>query len=167
MLPLLVNTWDTGAGLPVILAMADTVIETTEITETLIAIVRRVVGMRGIVIGSEGTVETGETAGARRQPAEVVEDIRLNIGAEGVTQGVHRGEEALAATGTRTVRVVLASPRQAVQIHAGEVDAIMRDENRHWFDILKVSPFAQCPSKCMPNRKTDNSTAMSSLPRLL
>ena len=123
------NTWDTGADLPVILALADTVIETTGITtETLIVIVRRVVGMRGIVIVLEGTIETGETAGARRQPAEEVEDIRLNIGAEEATQGVHRSEEALAATETQTVRVVLVSPQQIVQIHVGEVDAIVGTE---------------------------------------
>ena len=93
-----------------ILAIADTVIETTRITENLFAIVRRVVGMRGIAIVSEGIVGTGENAGARRQPAEVVEDIRLNIGAEEATQGVRQGEEALVASGTQTVCVVLASP---------------------------------------------------------
>jgi hypothetical protein len=45
--------------------MADTVIETTEITEILIAIVRRVLCLRGTAIAMEGTVETGENAGAR------------------------------------------------------------------------------------------------------
>jgi hypothetical protein len=97
-----VNIWDTEADLPAIPALADTVIETTEITETLIAIVRRVVGMRGTAtaIASEGTIETGEIVGARLQPAEVVEDTRLNIGAEEATQGVHRGGEALDATGS-------------------------------------------------------------------
>ena len=118
------NTWDTGVDLPVILAMAVTVIETTGITtETLIAIVRRVVGMRGTAIVLEGTIETGETAGAHRQSVEEVEDIRLNIGVEEATQGVHLGEEALAVTETRTVRVVLVSPQQIVQIRVGEVDA--------------------------------------------
>jgi len=151
-----VNIWDTDADLPVIPAMADTVIETTEIIETLIAIVRRAVGMRGTVIVTEGIAETGETAGARPQLTEVVEDTRLNIAAGEATQGVHRGEEALAAIGSQTVRVVLASPQQMVRIHVGEVDAIVGDEHRDWFDILKQS-------KCMPNRKTDNSTAMSSL----
>ena len=136
--PLQVNTWDTGADPPVILAMVDTVIGTTGITtETPTVIVRRIVGMRRSVIVMEGTIETGETAGARRQPAEEVEDIRLNIGAEEATQGVHQGEEALAATETRTVRVVLVSPQQIVQINVGEVDTIVGDGNRHWFDILK------------------------------
>jgi len=119
-----VNTWDTGVDLPVILAMADTVIETTGITtENLIAIVRRVVGLRRTAIVMEGTIETGETAGAHRQFVEEVEDIRLNIGAEEATQGVHLGEEALAVTETQTVRVVLVSPQQIVQIRVGEVDA--------------------------------------------
>jgi hypothetical protein len=135
-----VNTWDTGADLPVILAMADTVIETTGITtETLIAIVRRIVDMRRIVIVLEGTVETGENAGARRQSVEEDEDIRPNIGAEEATPGVHRGEEALAAIETQTVRVVLVSPQQTVQIHVGEVEAIVGDGNHHWFDTLKRS----------------------------
>ena len=152
------NIWDTDADLPVILGMADTVIETTEIIETLIAIVRRAVGMRGTVIVTEGIVETGENAGARLQPTEVVQDTRLNIDVEEATQGAHRGEEALAAIGNQTVRVALASPQQMVRIHVGEVDAIvgMKTAIGHWFDILKQS-------KCMPNRKTDNSTAMSSL----
>ena len=133
------NTWDTDADLPAIPALADTVIETIEITETLIAIVRRVVGMRGTgtTIALEGTIETGETVGARLQPAEVVEDTRLNIGAEEATQGVRRGEEALDATGSRMVRVVLASPQRMVQIHVGEVDTIAEGEGRQWFDILK------------------------------
>ena len=137
MLPLQVNTWDTDAGLAVIPAMADTVIETTEIPETLIAIVHRVVGMRGTVIATEGTVETGETEGARLRPAGAPEDTRLNIGAGEATQGVHRGEEAPSATGSPTVRVVLANHQQMVQIHVGEVDTTARDENRYWFDILK------------------------------
>ena len=114
MLPLQVNTWDTDADLDVIPAMADIVIETTEITETLIAIVHRVVGMRGTVIASEGTVETGETAGARLRPAGVSEDTPLNIGAGEATRGVRRGEEALAATGNQTIRVVLANHPQTV-----------------------------------------------------
>ena len=100
--------------------MADIVIETTEITETLIAIVRPVVNMRGTVIASEGIVETGETAGVRPQSVGVLEDTRLNIGAEEAIQGVHQREEALAATGSQTARVVLASP----QIRVGEVDTI-------------------------------------------
>jgi len=141
--------------------MADTVIGTIEITETLIAIVRRVVGMRGTVIATEGTIGTGEIAGARPQPAGAEKDTRLNIGAEEATQGVHRGEEALAATGSQTVRVVPASPQQVVRIHAGK--------NRGgWGASLVQHPeaipiHATRPSKCMPNQKTDNSTAMSSL----
>lgn len=131
MLPLQVNTWDTDADPAVIPAMADTVIETTEITETLIAIVHRVEGMRRTVIATEGTVETGETAGARLQPAVVSEDTRLNTGAGEATRGVHRGEEALAATGSQTVRVVLANHQQTVQIHVGEDDTTAGDENRH------------------------------------
>jgi len=137
MLPLQVNTWDTDAGLAVIPAMADTVIETTEITETRIAIVLRTVGMRGTVIASEGTVETGETAGARLQLAGVSEDTRLNIGAGEATRGVHRGEEVLAAIGSQTVRVVLANHQQTVQIHVGEDDATAGDESCHYLDILK------------------------------
>jgi len=132
-----VNTWDSGADLAVIPALADTVIETTEITETLIAIVRRVVDMRGTVIDSEGTVETGETAGARLQPAGVSEDTRLNIGAGEATQGVHQGEGAPAVTGSQTVRVVQANHHQpTVQTCVGEVDNC-GDENRYWFDTLK------------------------------
>jgi hypothetical protein len=49
----------------------------------------------------EGTAETGESAGARRQPAEVVKDIHPNIATEGATQEVHRG--AYSAWGTRIV----------------------------------------------------------------
>jgi len=152
--------------------MGGTVIGTIEITEALIPIVRRIVGMRGTVIATEGTAEAGEIAGARPQPTGVGEDtrlsidaeaIRLSIGTEEATQGAHRGEEALAATGSRTVRVVQASPLQVVQIHVGEAGEIAGDENRHWFDILKRSPFMQRLSKCMPHHKTDNSTAMSSL----
>jgi len=129
MLPLQVNTWDTDADLAVIPAMADTVIETTEITETLIAIVRRVVGMRGTVIATEGTVETGETAGAHLQPAGVFEGTRLNIGAGEATRGAHRGEEALAATGSQTVPVVLANHQQTAQIHVGEDDTTAGGEH--------------------------------------
>ena len=141
MLPPQVNTWDTDADLSVILAMADTVIEKTEITTaTLIVIARRVARMRGTVIVLEGTAETGESAGARRQPVEVVEDIRLNIATEGAIQEVHRGEEVLVATVTQTVRVLLVSPQQILQIHVGEDDGIAGDGNRHWFDILKPSP---------------------------
>lgn len=116
--------------------MADTVIETTGITEILIVIVRPVVDMRGTAIALEGIVETGETAGVRPQFVGGFEDTRLNIGAEEATQGVHQGGEALAGTGSQTVRVVLVSP-QTVQIHVGEVDTIPRDEGRHRFDILK------------------------------
>jgi len=140
MLPLQVNTWDTGADLSVILAMADTVIEKTKITtETLIAIARLVARMRGTAIVMEGTAETGESAGARHRPTEVVEDIRPNIAAEEVTQEVHQGVEALVATVTQTVRVVLVSPQQLVQIRVGEVDTITGDGNRHWFEIPKPS----------------------------
>jgi len=126
-----VNTWDTDADLAVIPAMADTVIETTEITETLIAIVHRTVGTRGTVIATEGTVETGETVGARLQPAGVSEDTRLNIGAGEATQGVHRGEEAPAATESQTIRVVRANRQRMVRIHVGEVDTTAGDANRH------------------------------------
>jgi len=132
-----VNTWDSGADLAVIPALADTVIETKEITETLIAIVRRIVDMRGTVIDSEGTVETGETAGARLQPAGVSEDTRLNIGAGEATQGVHQGEGAPAVTGSQTVRVVPANHQPMVQTCVGEVDTTVGDGNRHWFDTLK------------------------------
>jgi len=112
--------------------MADTtVIETIGITpETLIAIAHRAVGMRGIVIASEGTVETGGNAGVRHQFEEVVEDIHLNIVAEEATPGAHKGERALAATGTRTVRVVPVFPQRIVQIHVGEVDPTVGDGTR-------------------------------------
>ena len=123
------NTWDTDADLAVIPAMADTVIETTEITETLIAIVHRV-GMRGTAIALEGTVETGETAGARLQPAGALEDTRLNIGVGEATRGAHRGE-ALAATGIQMDLVVLANHQQTVQIHVGEDDTTAGDEHPH------------------------------------
>lgn len=115
-----------------ILAMADTtVIETTGITtETLIAIVRHAVGMKGIVIALEGTIETGETAGVHRQLEEVVEGIHLNIVAEEATPGVHQGEKALVGIGTRTVRVVPVFPQQIVQIHVGEVGPTVGDRNR-------------------------------------
>lgn len=123
------NTWDTDVDLPVILATADTtVIETTGMyTETLIAIVRRAVGMRGIVIASEGTVETGESAGVRRRSEEAAEDIHLNIVAEEATPGAHQGEKALVATGNRTVRVVPVFPQRIVQIRVGEVDPTVGD----------------------------------------
>ena len=123
------NTWGTDVDLPVILAMADTtVIETTGIsTETLIAIVRHGVGMRGIVIALEGTVETGENAGVRRRSEEVVEDIHLNIVVEEATPGAHHGEKVLVATGTRTVRAVPVFPQQIVQIRVGEVDPTVGD----------------------------------------
>lgn len=126
-----VNTWDTDVGLPVIPAMVDTVIETTGITGTLIAIVRRrVADMRGTAIVTEGTVEIGENAGVRPQLVEVAEDTRPIIGTGEAIQEAHREEEALAAIGSQTVRVVLASPQQMVQIHVGEVDAIPGGENR-------------------------------------
>lgn len=108
--------------------MADIVIETTETTETLIAIVRRVMSTRGTVIDTEGTVETGGTAGAHPHPAGVFEDTRLNTGVEEATQGVHQGGEVLAASGGRTVHVVPASPPQTVQIHVGEVDTVAEGE---------------------------------------
>jgi len=132
-----VNTWDTDVDLPVILAMADPMIETKGITEALIANVRRDVDMRGTVIVSEGTTEIGETAGVHLQPAQVAEDIRLNIDAGEVTQGAHQEEEALVATGSQTVRVVLANPQQTVQIHVGEVDASLGDDDRDRFNTLK------------------------------
>jgi hypothetical protein len=155
-----VNTWDTDVDLPVILVMADTVIGTTGIIGTLIAIVHRVVDMRGTAIVTEGTIEIGENAGVHPQPTGVAEDTRLNIGAGEVTQGAHRGEEALAATGSQTVRVVPASPQQMVQIHVGEVGAIPGDENRNGFNTLKqllpttarptilVPPFQVCFLSC-------------------
>lgn len=101
-------------GPSAILVMADTGIERTETTKTLIAIVRRVPGMRGTVIVTEETTEIGGTAGVHPQPMEVAEDTRLNIGAGEATQEAHRGEGALVATGIQTVRVVLASLQQMV-----------------------------------------------------
>lgn len=126
-----VNTWDSDVDLPVISAMANTVIETTGISGTLIAIRHRVVSLRGTAIVTEGTIGIGETAGVHPPPAEVAEDTRLNIDAGEAIQGVRRGEEALVVTGRQTVRVVLANPQQMVQIHVGdEVDAIPGDDNR-------------------------------------
>jgi hypothetical protein len=116
-----VNTWGTEEDPPEIPAMADTVIEKTEITETLIAIVPRVVGMRGSVIVMEGTVEIGETAEVRPPPMEVAGDTRPNTGAGEATQGVHQGEEPLVATGGQMVREVLANPQRTVQTHVGEL----------------------------------------------
>lgn len=126
-----------------ILVMADTVIERTEITETLIAIVRRIVGLRGIAIATEETTEIGGTAGVRLQPTEVAEDTRLNIGAGEATQEAHRGEGALVATGIQTVRAVLASLQQMVQIHVGEVDAIAGYDSRDRFDRQPLKVYAQ------------------------
>ena len=109
-----VNTWDTEEDPTEIPAMVDNVIETTEVTETLIAIVPHVVGMRGSVIVLEGTVEIGETAEARLPLTEVVVDIRQNTGAGEATQGARQGEERLVATGSQTVREVLANPQRTV-----------------------------------------------------
>jgi len=123
-----VNTWDTGEDLPEIPpVMADTVIGTIEITKTLIAktliaIARRAGYMRGTVTASEGTIETGEIAGAHPQPVGVGEDTRLTTGAEEAIQGARREEEALVATGNQMVHVVPASPQQVVWTHVGEVD---------------------------------------------
>lgn len=114
------NTWGTDVDLPVIPAMADTVIEKTGTTETLIANVPRVVATRWTAIVTEGTVETGENVGVRPQHAEAAEDTRLNIDAEEATRGARRGGGALVATGSQTVRAVLASLQQMVQIHDGE-----------------------------------------------
>jgi hypothetical protein len=139
--------------------MADTVIERTEITGTLIAIVHRVVGTRGIVIVSEGTIGVGETAGVHPQLMEVAEDTRLDIGTGEATQEVHREEEALVTTGIQTVRVVLASLQQMVQIYVGEVDAIAG------YDSRKSS--TDSAPKYMLNRKTNNSTIMLSFPSSL
>lgn len=128
-LRLQVNTWDTDVGLPAIPVMAETVIETTGVIRTLIVIVRPAADLRGIVILTEGTVEKveiGENAGVHPQLAEAAEDTRLNIGAGEATQGAHRGEEVLVATGSQTVRVVLASPQQMVRICVGELDGIRR-----------------------------------------
>ena len=84
MLPPQVNTWDTDVDLPVILAMADSMIERREITETRTATVLRVVGMRGTVTVTE---EIGEIAGVRPQPTGAVGDTRLDTGVGGVTRG--------------------------------------------------------------------------------
>jgi hypothetical protein len=161
-IPPQVNTWDTGADLPVIPAMADTVIETIGITETLIAIVRRVVSTRGTAIVTEGTTETGETAGVHPQPTEAAADTHLNIGAGEATQGARRGEEALVTTGSQTVRVVLASPQQMVQIHVGEVDTIAGD-SRHCSDILKQSLSEQHLSKLDAPQDRQEYSVLSSL----
>jgi len=127
----------------VILVMADTVIERTETTKTLIAIVLRDAGMRGTVIVTEGTTEIGGTAGVHPQPMEVAEDTRLNIGAGEATQEAHRGEGALVTTGIQTVRVVLANLQQMVQIHVGEVDAIAGYDSRDRFDGQPLKVYAQ------------------------
>lgn len=153
------NTWDTDAGLPVILVMADTVIEMTGNTETLtgtlIAIVHRVVAMREIAILTEETIETGEIAGAHPQPMEVAEDTRRGIDAGEAIQGAHRGEGALVAIGSQTVRVGPVSPQQMEQIHVGEVDAIAGDNDRqpvrHPQDNLYSDNTYQ---ECTPNCKT-------------
>lgn len=154
------NTWDTGVGLVKIPAMPDTVIETTEITKTLIAIARRVVGTRGTVTATEGTAGIGETAGARPQPAGVSEDTRLSIGVEEVTQGAHQGEEALAATGSQTVRVALASRQQTVQTRVGEVGAIAKDETV----IGSASSSSKPHFMCNTNRNTCSTTRPTIVP---
>jgi hypothetical protein len=101
--------------------MVDTAIETTEITETLIAIVPHVVGMRGSVIVTEGTAEIGETAEVRPPPTEVAGDTRPNTDAGEATQGAHQGEEPLVVTGSQTVREILANPQKTVLTRAGEL----------------------------------------------
>lgn len=155
-----VNTWDTDADLPVIPVMVDTVTETIGITGTLIAIVHHIVDMKGTATATEGTAGIGENAGVRPQPAEVAEDIRLNIGAGEATQEAHRGEEVLVVIGSQTVRVVLASPQQMVQSHAGEVDATPRTTSE--IDSTSLST-PQHTSKIHSERKTYNSDALSNL----
>lgn len=124
--------------------MADTVIETTEITEIPIVIARRVVVMRGIVIVSEGIIGIGETAGVHPQLTEVVKDTPPNVGAGEATQEARQEEEALVAIGSPTARVGLANRQQMVRIRDGEVGSIARDDDRNWFDTQATLQNA-CP----------------------
>lgn len=114
--------------------MADTVIETTGITEIPIVIARRVVGMRRTVIVTEGIIGIGETAGVHPQLTEVVEDTPPNIGAGEAIQEAHQEEGALVAIGSQTARVGLANRQQMVRIRDGEVGAIAGGDDRNWFD---------------------------------